>query len=168
MAAGSGAQPLWVQGRVYLTGPDGNAPFGLSIVVPAVAGPFNLGNVVVRLRIDVDPNTTQLTITSDPLPQFKDGVPLRIQKLNVAVEREGFIFNPTNCAAKQVEATLEAEQGGLARLTTPFVVEGCKSLPFKPTFKVSSQAKTSKDKGASLDVTVTSGAGQANIKDQLR
>jgi hypothetical protein len=163
-AAGSGPQPLWVQGRVYLTGPYAGAPFGLSIVVPAVAGPFNLGNVVVRSRIDVDPNTTQLTVTSDPLPQFRDGVPLRIQKLNVAIDLEGFIFNPTSCTAKQIEATLEAQQGASSKLTTPFAVEGCKGLPFKPTFKVSSQAKTSKAKGASLDVTVTSGAGQANIK----
>ena len=164
VAAGSGPQPLWVQGRVYLTGPYAGAPFGLSIVVPAVAGPFNLGNVVVRSRINVDPNTTQLTITSDPLPQFRDGVPLRIQKLNVAVDREGFIFNPTSCTAKQIEATLEAQQGASSKLTTPFAVEGCKGLPFKPTFKVSGQAKTSKTKGASLDVKVTSGTGQANIK----
>ncbi len=167
---GPGPQPLGVKGRVYLTGPtlpEGpnhpGAPFGLSIVVPAVAGPFNLGDVVVRARIDVDPGTSAITVTSDPLPQFLDGVPLRIQALNVAVERPGFIFNPTSCTAKQVAATIEAEQGASADVSSPFAVEGCKSLPFKPTFVVSTQAKTSKREGASLDVKVTSGAGQANI-----
>jgi hypothetical protein len=163
VAAGSGPQPLWVQGRVYLTGPYAGAPFGLSIVVPAVAGPFNLGNVVVRSRIDADPSTAQVTITSDPLPQFRDGVPLHMQKLNVAVDREGFIFNPTNCQSKQVEATLEAEQGAGEKVNAPFAVEGCRGLPFKPSFKVSTAAHTSRVLGASLDVKVTSGAGQANI-----
>ena len=129
VAAGSGAEPLWLSGRVYLTGPYGGAPFGLSIVIPAVAGPFNLGNVVNRSRIDVDQDTSALTITSDPLPQFIDGVPVRIQKLYVTVDREGFIFNPTSCAAKQVEASVEATQGATAHLTTPFAVAGCKGLP---------------------------------------
>jgi hypothetical protein len=164
VAAGSGSHPLWVSGRVYLTGPYAGAPFGLSIVVPAVAGPFNLGNVVVRSRIDVDPNTGQITITSDPLPQFRDGVPLRIQTLNVTVGREGFMFNPTNCEQKQVTATIEAEQGAAESVSTPFVVEGCKSLPFHPTFKVSTQAKTSKAKGASLTVEVSERPGEANIR----
>jgi uncharacterized repeat protein (TIGR01451 family) len=161
--AGSGPQPLGVKGRVYLTGPYGGSPFGLSIVVPAVAGPFNLGNVVVRARIDVDPSTSAITVTSDPLPQILDGVPLRIQTLNVAVEREGFIFNPTSCAAKQIATTIEAVQGASARTNVPFAVEGCRDLPFSPKFSVSTQAQTSKKSGASLDVKVASGPGQANI-----
>ena len=163
-AAGSGAQPLWVHGSVYVTGPYEGAPFGLSIVVPAVAGPFNLGDVVVRSRIDVDEATSALTVTSDPLPQFRDGVPLRIQKLNIAVDREGFIFNPTNCEGKRIETTLESTQGAEAKPSVPFAVEGCKNLPFKPTFKVSTQAKTSEANGASLDVKIASGAGQANLR----
>ena len=163
VAAGSGAHPLWVTGRVYLTGSYNGAPFGLSIVVPAVAGPFNLGNVVVRSRIDIDPNTSAVIVTSDPLPQFRDGVPLRIQTLNVAVDREGFLFNPTHCKGMQVAATVESAQGASASLTAPVSLDNCASLPFKPTFKVSTGGATSKALGASLDVKVTSGAGQANI-----
>ncbi len=163
VAAGSGSQPLWVSGHVYLTGPYGGGPFGLTAVVPAVAGPFNLGNVVVRSSISIDPATAAVTITTAPLPQILDGIPLRIQKLNVTVNRPEFIFNPTNCGAKQVAATVEAEQGASVNLTTPFAVEGCKSLPFKPTFTVSTHAKTSKKEGASLSVKVTSATGQANI-----
>jgi len=163
VAAGSGPHPLWVKGRLYLTGPYEGAPFGLSVVVPAVAGPFNLGNVVERARIDIDPNTSAITITSDPLPQFLDGVPLRLQTVNVAVEREGFIFNPTNCQPKQIATMLEAEQGATASPTASFAVEGCRSLPFNPGFTVSTQSKTGKKNGASLDVKVTSSPGQANI-----
>jgi hypothetical protein len=169
VAVGSGPHPLWVQGRVYLTGPYGGAPFGLSTVVPAVAGPFNLGNVVVRARIDADPHTAQITVTTDPLPQMLDGVPLRIQTLNVAVNRAGgFTFNPTNCARKQTTATIEAAQGASASLSAPFVAGGCKSLPFAPKFTVSTQGASSKKSGASLDVKVTSaGLGQANIAKVL-
>ena len=163
VAAGSGPHPLWVTGKVYLTGPYNGAPFGLTIVVPAVAGPFNLGNVVVRSRIDIDPTTSAVIITSDPLPQLRDGVPLRIQTLNVAVTRNGFIFNPTHCAGLQVAATAESTQGALANLSSPVSMEGCKSLPFKPGFKVSTASVTSKALGASLEVKVTSTPGQANI-----
>ncbi|HEV3070038.1 MAG TPA: hypothetical protein VGY76_01265 [Solirubrobacteraceae bacterium] len=161
--AGSGPQPLGVTGSVYLTGPYNGAPFGLSIVVPAIAGPFNLGNVVVRSRIDIDPSTSAVTVTSDPLPQFKDGVPLRLQMVNVSVDRHEFFFNPTNCAIKQIAATVESEQGTSANLTAPVAAEGCNGLPFKPSFKVSTGGAVSKALGASLNVKVTSGAGQANI-----
>lgn len=163
LAAGSGAHPLWVSGKVYLTGPYDGAPFGLTIVVPAVAGPFNLGNVVVRSRIDIDASTSAVRITSDPLPGFRDGVPLRIQTLNVAVDREGFLFNPTHCSGMQVAATVESAQGASASLASPVSLEGCSRLPFKPTFKVSTGAVASKALGASLDAKVTSSAGQANI-----
>ncbi|HEY2283283.1 MAG TPA: hypothetical protein VGH60_07010, partial [Solirubrobacteraceae bacterium] len=161
--AGSGSQPLGVTGRVYLTGPYDGAPFGLSIVVPAVAGPFNLGDVVVRSRIDVDPDTSAVTVTSDPLPQFKDGVPLRLQMVNVSIDRPGFFFNPTNCAVKQISSTVESEQGAAVALTAPVAAEGCNNLAFHPGFSVSTHAKTSKAQGASLSVKVTSTAGQANI-----
>jgi uncharacterized repeat protein (TIGR01451 family) len=164
VAVGSGSHPYVVNGgRVYLTESYKGAPFGLTIVVPGRAGPFNLGNVVVRSAINIDPSTTAITVTSDPLPQFLDGVPLRIQTLNVSVDRPGFMFNPTNCARRQISATVEAQQGASASLSSPFAVEGCNSLPFKPTFSVSTQAQTTKKGGASLKVKVTSGAGQDNI-----
>ena len=171
VAVGSGSHPFVVNGgQVFLTGPYKGAPFGLSIVVPAKAGPFNLGNVVVRSAISIDPGTSALTVTSDPLPQFRDGVPLRIQTLNVTIDRPGFMFNPTNCAPKQVTAGIEAQQGASANVASSFAVEGCKSLPFKPSFKVSTRGKASKASGASLSVSVSSkggpqtGGGEANIK----
>jgi hypothetical protein len=164
VAAGPGSHPLWVSGRVYLTTGYNGAPFGLSIVVPADTGPFHLGNVVVRSAITADKDTSALTITSDPLPQIIDGVPLRVQTVNVTVDRPGFMFNPTNCAAKQILTTIAGAQGALAHLSTPFVAAGCRSLPFSPRFVVSSSASTSKKNGASLDVKVLYNPGQANIR----
>ncbi len=161
---GAGPDPFRVQGgRVYLTGPYKGAPFGLSVVVPAVAGPFNLGNVIVRAGIYIDPHTAQPTIVSDPLPRILDGVPLQIQKINVTVDREGFMFNPTNCEPLAVTGTVTSTHGAVAPVSSRFQAANCANLAFKPSFKVSTQAKTSKKSGASLDVKVGSGAGQANI-----
>ena len=163
-AAGAGPHPFWITGgRVYLTGPYRGSPFGLSIVVPAVAGPFNLGNVVVRSAISVDQSTTALTVTSDPLPQIIDGVPLRLRTVTVTVDRPGFIFNPTNCATKHITGTVAGAQGALAAVSSPFTAIGCAGLPFKTKFSASTQARTSKKEGASLDVKFTDAPGQANI-----
>jgi hypothetical protein len=138
-------------------------PFGLSVVVPAVAGPFNLGNIVVRASIHVDPITAALTVVSDPLPQMIDGIPLRIQTVNVTVDRPGFTFNPTNCAQMHVTGTVTGAQGASSSVSSPFAVTGCKNLPFKPVFTVSTQARTSKKLGASLVVRTSYPAGSANI-----
>ena len=167
VAAGSGSQPLWETGQVFLTGPYKGAPFGLSIVTPAVAGPFNLGNVVVRAAIGVNPVTSQITTTSDPLPQQVDGVPLRIKTVNVTIDGVGgnnkFIFNPTNCDQQAVTGTISSAQGAVAGVSSPFAVTGCANLPFKPGFTAYTQAKTSKAGGASLTVKVAERSGEANI-----
>ena len=147
----------------------------MSIVTPAVAGPFSLGDVIVRAAISVNPNTSALTVSSDPLPQIIDGVPLRIQTVNVTIDKPGFMFNPTNCAQQQVTGTItgalpNGSAGSSVAVSSPFAAAGCKDLPFKPTFTVSTQGKTSKADGASLDVKLTSkggpqaGGGEANIR----
>ncbi len=163
VAVGSGSHPFWVGGEVFLTGPYKGAPFGLSIVTHAQAGPFNLGNVIVRAAIHIDPHTAAVSVLSDPLPQIIDGVPLRIQTVNVTVDHPGFILNPTNCNQQQITATITAAQGASANVASPFAVGGCKTLPFKPTFSASTKPKKSKVNGTSLHVVVTSPSGQANI-----
>lgn len=163
VAAGAGNEPFYVTGQVFLTGPYKGAPFGLSIVVPAVAGPYNLGTVVVRAQITVNPQTAQITVASDPLPTILQGVPLDVRTVNVTIDREGFIFNPTDCEPLSVTPSATSTQGASISTALHFQVAGCAALPFTPKFTVSSQAKTSKSQGASLDVKVASGAGQANI-----
>jgi hypothetical protein len=162
-AAGAGSHPFWVTGPVYLTGPYKGAPFGLSVVVPAKAGPFNLGDEIVRSAIHVDPRTAQLTVISDPLPQKLDGVPFRLQTVNVTIDKQGFMFNPTNCDQQQITGTITSAQGTSAQVSSSFAAAGCANLPFKPAFSASTQAKTSKANGASLVVKVAQKPGEANI-----
>jgi hypothetical protein len=163
VGAGPGSDPFFVGGNVFLTGPYKGAPFGLSIVTHAVAGPFDLGNVIVRAAINVDPHTSQITVTSDPLPTILQGIPLDLKTVNVTVDRQGFLFNPTNCSQLAVNATITSTSGASAGVSSPFGATNCANLPFHPSFVVSTQAKTSKAKGASLDVKVASSTGQANI-----
>jgi hypothetical protein len=162
--AGAGSDPYAVSGPVYLTDGYKSGPFGLSVVIPAKAGPFYLGDVIVRAAINVDPTTAALTITSDPLPQSRDGVPFRLQRVSVRVDRKNFMLNPTNCEAKTIGATISGGGGASVQPSVPFTASSCASLPFKPEFTVRTQAKTSKASGASLFVKVVEPAGSANIR----
>ena len=163
-AAGAGPDPYWVGGEVFLTGPYDGAPFGLSVVTHAQAGPFNLGDVVVRAAINVNPTTSAITVTSGPLPQILDGVPLRIQTVQVRIDREGFMFNPTSCSVHQISGEIASVQGAVAGVSSPFTVSGCGNLPFKPTLTAAAQGQGSKADGTRFSVKVTSaGLGQADI-----
>ncbi len=169
VSAGAGPDPVLLpqadrpEDPVYLTGPYNGAPFGLSIVAHAEAGPFNVGTVIVRAAIGVDPHTAQVSVESQPFPQILQGIPLQMRSVTVTVDHEGFIVNPTNCEPLAVTGTAISTQGSSASLSSRFQAADCASLAFKPQFAVSTQARTSKADGASLRVKVTSGAGQANI-----
>lgn len=163
VAAGSGSSPYVFNGTVYMTGPYDGAPFGLSIVVPAVAGPFNLGNVVSRATINVNPTDAQVTSVAT-LPTIVKGIPVRLRSLTVNVNRQGFLDNPTNCTAWSVESEGTSTEGAHDGATSPFQVANCGSLAFSPKFAATTSAKTSRANGASLTTTLTATPGQANIK----
>jgi hypothetical protein len=166
VAAGSGA-PYTFNGRVYLTGPYEGAPFGLSIVVPNVAGPFDLGNTIARAKIEVDQHTARVIATDNNVPMIVAGIPIRLRSLNISINRQGFERNPTNCSVFNTESTLTGSLGTAVNVSTPFQAEGCSGLGFKPTFKAVVSAKTSKNNGASLETTINQVPGQANIKSVL-
>ncbi|HEY7960371.1 MAG TPA: hypothetical protein VID29_00480 [Solirubrobacteraceae bacterium] len=162
--AGAGPDPVSVGGQVFLTGPYKGAPFGLSIVVPAIAGPFNLGTVVVRASIAVDPHTAALTVSSDPLPSVLQGIPLQVKSVNVTVDRPGFTFNPTDCELLALNGTVTSTQGAQAQVSSAFHASNCAVLAFHPVFSASSLAKTSRQGGAALDVKIAYPTGaEANI-----
>jgi hypothetical protein len=174
VSAGVGSDPVSVTGgKVYLTEKYAGAPFGLSIVNPVKTGPFDLEHdtsnpsqqpacdcIVVRARIEVDPRTAALTITTDPsgphaIPHLIDGVPVQIQKVNVTVTRNHFTFNPTNCKPLTLTGVIAGAEGGLGPVSAPFQVTNCAALRFSPKFSVSTSGHTSKANGASLAVKLT-------------
>jgi hypothetical protein len=168
---GPGNGPLLVEGgQVFLTTGYAGAPFGLSIVVPAKAGPYVLsgthgrGTIVVRATINVDRHSGQVIVNSEPLPSTVDGIPLQIRAINVTIDRSGFIFNPTNCEPLAVGGVVSSTQGASAAVSTPFQIANCALLAFKPVFTASAAGRTSRAGGASLDVKIAYPKGaQANI-----
>ncbi len=171
VSVGVGGNPYSVTGgEVFITEGYKGAPYGLSIVNPAKAGPFDLGKVVVRAKIEVDPITAVLTVTTDTggpykIPTILDGIPLQIQHINVSIDRPNFTFNPTNCGQLQVRGGLTSDQGATKTLSVPFQVTNCAVLAFKPKLTAKVSGKNSRAAGASLAVKLTYPAGpyDANI-----
>jgi hypothetical protein len=180
VSVGLGGNPFSVKGgKVFVTGPYQGAPYGLSIVNPAKAGPYDLEKstpcdcVVVRAKIEVDPLTAALTITTDntgpyKIPTILDGIPLEIQHVNVLINRPGFTFNPTSCNPMSITGSLSSTEGAVTGLSVPFQVTNCATLGFKPSFSVSTSGKTSRANGASLHVKLAYPkepfGSEANIK----
>jgi hypothetical protein len=165
VSVGLGSNPYTVTGgKVYLTGPYNGAPYGLSIVNPANAGPFHLGDVIVRAKIEVDPLTSNLTVTTNKtgpgsIPQMIDGIPLQIKHINVTIGRPGFIFNPTNCEKLELTGSLTSSFEANVNLNVPFQVTNCAVLGFKPKLTASTSGKTSRKNGTSLAIKITYPAG---------
>ena len=186
VSVGVGGAPYTVSGgKFYLTGPyngsgactvgqSGCAPFGITFEVPAKAGPFDLKRnsanpagenacdcVLVRGKIEINPLTAALTVTSNPpgtpdaIPTSIEGIPLEIQHVNAITTRGNFQFNPTNCSKMEVTGTIHSSEGGLDTIGVPFQVTNCAALKFEPKLSVSTSGKTSKAKGASLTAKVT-------------
>ena len=162
--SGAGPTPFnFGNGKVYLTGPYDGAPFGLSIVVPAVAGPFNLGPVITRAKIEIDPYTARVTTTA-VLPKIVKGIPTRLRGVTVSINKQGFLLNPTNCQAMATNSTVTSTDGASQELSSPFQVGSCNLLKFKPAFKAVTSSRTSKANGASLETTLNEVPGNANVK----
>jgi hypothetical protein len=178
VASGPGPYPLVVPqpgqppAPIYLTGPYKDAPYGLSIVVPLHVGPFTLQTQVVRAKIEVDPLTAQITVTTDPLPQVIDGIPTDLRTVNAVIDRPEFMFNPTNCSPMSFSGTAYSVQGGSAPISTPFQMGSCRALLFKPNFTVSTSGHTSRKDGASLEAKIVYptgnlGANQASSQSNI-
>jgi hypothetical protein len=167
VVTGAGAgNPFFLSGSVYLTGPYKGAPFGLSIVVPALAGPFDLGTVIVRSAIFLDRRTAALRVVSDPLPTILKGVPLRLRSVGIVIDRAGFLFNPTSCDPMSVAGTVSSTEGASVDVSSPFQVHDCALLPYRPklSIKVGGRGHDGVGRTAPVSVTLKSGAGQANSR----
>jgi hypothetical protein len=167
VAAGPGDSPFYLRNQaVSLTGPYKGAPYGLAIAVQAVAGPFNLGTVVVRQALNVDVDDAHATVVSDPLPTIRDGVPFRVRRVHVVVDRPGFMRSPSSCNPLSISTNVFSAGGQNVGLTTPIRFTGCDKLPFAPKLALKlTGAKEAKVGGhPGIEALVTQQPGEAGIK----
>lgn len=168
---GSGPSPISIAGKVFLTGPYRGAPLSLAVVTPATAGPFDLGTVVVRVALFVQPETAQVDAVSDPIPHVYGGALLDVRSVALAIDRPQFSLNPTNCSPLSAAATL---RGGASDPTnpaafssyatsSPFQVQGCEKLGFKPKLFMRLFGAHRRAKNPKLRAILKARGGDANI-----
>ncbi len=166
-AAGAGSLPFHNPGSAYLTGPYKGAPLSLAIVTPIVAGPLDLGSVVVRAALFVDPATAQVRVLSDPIPEkvvaAGTGYPLNLRSVRVEMDRPSFTLNPTSCAAMAVTGTIGSLQGAAAAVSERFQVGACKALDFKPQLSFKLSGSTKRGGHPALRAVLKAKPGEANI-----
>ena len=169
-ATGVGGAPLWIPqpGKAptaaYLAGPYKGAPYSVVSVVPAQVGPFDLGNVVSRAAIYIDPETALATVKTDPLPQFLEGVPVSYRTIHVTVDRKDFTLNPTSCAEKKITATVTATNGQSSEPSVPFQATNCAKLAYKPKLKLFFKGQTKRTGNPAVSAVLTQKPHQANTK----
>jgi hypothetical protein len=163
VGAGSGA-PFFVQGDAYLAGPYKGAPLSLAIITPAVAGPFDLGTVVVRAALEVNEETAQASVKSDPVPTILQGIPLDVRTIVFKTDRPEFALNPTSCDEKQVTGQEVSTTGAVANLSSRFQVGGCKGLDYSPKFNLSLKGAVKRSGHPTLRAVLTQPAEQANSR----
>jgi hypothetical protein len=169
VGVGPGSSPIYVPqpGKaptgVYLAGPYKGAPYSLVVKVPGQAGPFDLGTVTVRNALNVDPTTTRVTASSDPLPQILEGIPLAYRDVRVEVNRPGFMVNPTSCEPMKVDSTIVSAVGATANPSARFQVAGCDGLAFEPRLALKLQGSTRRGGYPKLGATLRMPRGGANV-----
>ncbi|HEU4944822.1 MAG TPA: hypothetical protein VFT10_06630 [Solirubrobacterales bacterium] len=171
--AGTGSHPVTLAGSAYLAGPYKGAPLSMAAITPAVSGPFDLGTVVVRVALNVNPKTAQVNAVSDAIPDVFGGVKLDLRAVDVNVDRNKFMLNPTNCAAQATAGTINGGGGdptneaawGSYAVSAPFQATQCKKLGFKPKLytRLFAKGKTTRAKHPKLRAILQTRKGDANV-----
>jgi hypothetical protein len=163
VAAGAGPAPYNAQGKVYMGGPYQGAPLSFVIVTPAVAGPFDLGVVVVQTALHIDPATAQITAVSDPIPDVLDGIPLDVRTAAIKLDRDRFIRTGTSCDPQAFSGSLLSTLDQTAPLSQRFQLAECTGLGFKPSLKLSLKGGTKRNGHPAFTSVLTERGGDANL-----
>ena len=163
VGAGAGSDPFYASGKAYLAGPYKGAPLSLAIVTPAVAGPFDLGTVVVRSALTIDPVTAQAHAVSDPIPTILQGIPLDVRSITVSLDKPNFTLNPTKCDASAVLGNAVSVFNQSASLSDRFQVGDCARLKFKPKLSIKLKGGTKRSDNPALTAVLKARPGDANI-----
>lgn len=165
--AGVGTVLTYAPGNVYLAGPYRGAPLSVVAIVPAVAGPFDLGTVVTRAAVNLDPESGEVEVDgarSDPIPRILEGIPLRLKDVRVSIDRHKFALNPTNCKPLSVRARLRGDEDAQASVSAPFQVGDCARLGFAPRLFLELRGGTKRGGHPALKAVVRPRPGDANFR----
>jgi hypothetical protein len=165
--AGVGSRLATVRGSVYLAGPYRGAPLSLAAVTPALLGPFDLGTMVVREGLGLDPKTGAIAVGSpgaDPIPQMVDGVPLHLRDLSVYLDRRGFVRNPTGCKPSSIQGTVTGASH-LEPVTLPIAyrASACRRLRFAPRIHLRLLGGVHRNGHPGLQVMLSSRRGESGL-----
>ena len=160
--AGAGTRPVYVGGKAYLAGPYKGSPLSLLAVIPAVSGPYDLGNVAIRAAIGVDPVSAQVTAVSDPLPEIIEGIPLRTRAIRVNLDRPNFALTPTNCRQFSVDARVSGNEGAVAEASDPYQIANCRSLDYGPDLRIRLSGGLKRRGHPAIHAVLTTADGEAN------
>jgi hypothetical protein len=170
-AAGSGSGPIKIGGKAFLAGPYKGAPLSMAVITPAVAGPYDLGTVVVRAALNVNPATGQINAVSDPIPNMFGGVKLDLRSIDVNVDRSQFMLNPTNCNAQAASGSIAGGGSDPSNpaafssyaVSAPYLVSGCGELGFKPKLFTRLSGPTKRAKNPKIRAILEARSGDANL-----
>jgi uncharacterized repeat protein (TIGR01451 family) len=166
VGAGVGSVLAWTPGKIYLAGPYHGSALSIVSVTSATVGPFDLGTVVIRFALKINPTTAQVEVdgsNSDPIPHIIDGIVVHVRDIHVYVDRSKFTINPTSCGPMSISNTITGAGANIASpaddvpvgVSTRFQAANCQALQFKPNFKITTSGQTSRKNGASLNVKLT-------------
>jgi len=167
VAAGPGSHPFHAVGKIYMAGPFQGAPLSLVAITPAIAGPYDYGTVVVRVALHIDPLDAHVIADSETVPEIIGGIPIRMRSIQVNINREHFMINPTNCSPFSVASEGIGDQGTVANFSSYFQAANCASLAFEPKMSITQlggRKATAQGKAPSLRFDMNTQPGDANIK----
>ncbi len=121
----------------------------------------------------MDPLTTQLTVTTDPLPTIIDGIPADLRAINAVIDRPGFMFNPTGCEPGSFSGTATSTEGASAAIASHFQMGSCRSLDVQAELQGLNLGEDFRKDGASLDAKIlyptgALGANQASSQSNVK
>jgi hypothetical protein len=169
--AGSGSAPFKIAGKAFLAGPYKGAPLSLVVITPGVAGPYDIGTVVVRVALNVNPSTAQINAVSDSIPHVFGGVKLDLRSIDVDIDRSQFMRNPTNCEVGATSGTINGGGSNPANpasfssygVSAPFQASECNKLAFKPKLFTRLFGPTKRAKNPRLRAILEAREGDANV-----
>jgi hypothetical protein len=169
--AGAGGTATTLTGHLFLTGSYDNAPYGISLEIPAAAGPLEPGALLAHLKLSIQASSAQLLLEAS-LPRIVAGVPLRARRITLSFDRSGFIRNPTACSGLKALTRLTGFTPGSGAaptrsLSSSLAINGCHALAFKPALAAASSSRVASNLGANLEATLTVPAGEADVKSLL-